>query len=71
MQRACDGTGTVPRYSWCCVRREQEELIRQQEASVSEEESREVRREQERLLVKMEHKGEQISKLYKHVAQVG
>uniref|UniRef100_H3CQQ6 Centrosomal protein 57 n=1 Tax=Tetraodon nigroviridis TaxID=99883 RepID=H3CQQ6_TETNG len=48
---------------------EQEELIRQQEASVSEEESREVRREQERLLVKMEHKGEQISKLYKHVAQ--
>lgn len=46
-------------------------MIRQQEASVSEEERREVQREQERLLVKMEHKGEQISKLYKHLTQVG
>lgn len=54
-----------------CVRREQDELIRQQEASVSDEERREVQQEQERLLVKMAHKGEQISKLYKHVTQVG
>lgn len=54
-----------------CVRREQDELMRQQEASVSEGERREVQREQERLLVKMEHKGEQISKLYKHITQVG
>lgn len=63
----CSGPG----YSPSCVRREQEELIRQQEASVSEEERREVEREQERLLVKMEQKGEQISKLYKHLTQVG
>lgn len=68
----CDGGDCpVPRYSLSCVCREQDELIRQQEASVSEEERREVQREQERLLVKMEHKGEQISKLYKHVTQVG
>lgn len=69
----CDGGGdcSVPCYGLSCVRREQDELIRQQEASVSEEERREVQREQERLLVKMEHKGEQISKLYKHVTQVG
>ncbi|XP_056905716.1 centrosomal protein of 57 kDa isoform X2 [Takifugu flavidus] len=49
---------------------EQDELMRQQEASVSEEERRGVQREQERLLVKMEHKGEQISKLYTHVTQM-
>lgn len=66
----CDG-GSVPRYSLSCLRREQEELVRQQVASVSEAERREVQREQERLLVRMEHKGEQISKLYKHVTQVG
>lgn len=54
-----------------CVRREQDELMRQQEASVSDEERRGVQREQERLLVKMEHKGEQISKLYTHITQVG
>lgn len=58
------------RYSLFCIRREQEELIRRQEASVSEEERREVQREQERLLVKLEHKGEQISKLYRHLTQV-
>lgn len=45
--------------------------MRQVEASVSEQERKEVQREQERLLLKMERKGEQISKLYKHKTQVG
>lgn len=41
------------------------------ERSVSEEKRKEFQREQERLLLKMERKGEQISKLYKHKSQVG
>nr|XP_020455850.1 centrosomal protein of 57 kDa-like isoform X4 [Monopterus albus] len=45
---------------------EQDELMRQVENSVSEQERRELQREQERLLLKMERKGEQISKLHKH-----
>uniref|UniRef100_UPI0037E78CE4 centrosomal protein of 57 kDa n=1 Tax=Semicossyphus pulcher TaxID=241346 RepID=UPI0037E78CE4 len=49
---------------------EQEELMRQVEASVSEEERKELLREQERLLLKMERKGEQISKLYRHKTQI-
>lgn len=54
-----------------CVCREQDELMRQVEASVSEQERKDLQREQERLLLKMERKGEQISKLYKHKTQVG
>lgn len=53
------------------VFREQDELIRQLEATVSEQERKELQREQERLLLKMERKGEQISKLYKHKTQAG
>ncbi|XP_042371484.1 centrosomal protein of 57 kDa-like [Plectropomus leopardus] len=49
---------------------EQDELMRQVEASVSDQESKELQREQERLLLKMERKGEQISKLYKHRTQI-
>ncbi|XP_073344376.1 centrosomal protein of 57 kDa isoform X2 [Pagrus major] len=49
---------------------EQDELTRQVEACVSEGERKELQREQERLLVKMERKGEQISKLYKHKTQI-
>ncbi|KAM4627498.1 centrosomal protein of 57 kDa isoform 2-T2 [Polymixia lowei] len=49
---------------------EQDELMRQVEASVSEHERKELQREQERLLLKMERKGEQISKLYKHKTQM-
>ncbi|XP_026189539.1 centrosomal protein of 57 kDa [Mastacembelus armatus] len=49
---------------------EQDELMRQVEDSVSEKERRELQREQERLLLKMERKGEQISKLYKHKSQI-
>lgn len=45
--------------------------MRQVEDSVSEQERRELQREQERLLLKMERKGEQISKLHKHKTQVG
>lgn len=51
--------------------REQDELTRQLEACVSEWERKDLQREQERLLLKMERKGEQISKLYKHKTQVG
>lgn len=51
--------------------REQDELMRQVEDSVSDQERRELQMEQERLLLKMERKGEQISKLYKHKIQVG
>ncbi len=40
--------------------------MRQVEASVSERERKELQMEQERLLLKMERKGGQISKLYKH-----
>lgn len=50
--------------------REQDELMRQVEDSVSEQERKELQSEQERLLLKMERKGEQISKLYKHKTQV-
>lgn len=53
------------------VCREQDELIRQLEVSVSERERKELQRAQERLLLKMERKGEQISKLYKHKTQAG
>uniref|UniRef100_UPI003AAD3B2F centrosomal protein of 57 kDa isoform X1 n=1 Tax=Centroberyx gerrardi TaxID=166262 RepID=UPI003AAD3B2F len=49
---------------------EQDELMRQVEASVSEQERKELQRDQERLLLKMERKGEQISKLYKHKTQM-
>lgn len=44
--------------------------MRQVEDSVSEQERKELQSEQERLLLKMERKGEQISKLYKHKTQV-
>lgn len=50
--------------------REQDDLMRQVEDSVSEQERKELQSEQERLLLKMERKGEQISKLYKHKTQV-
>ncbi|XP_060902548.1 centrosomal protein of 57 kDa isoform X1 [Labrus mixtus] len=49
---------------------DQEELMRQVEASVSSEERKELQREQETLLLKMERKGEQIRKLYRHKTQV-
>ncbi|KAM9359828.1 centrosomal protein of 57 kDa [Symphorus nematophorus] len=49
---------------------EQDELMRHVEASVSEQERKELQREQERLLLKMERKGEQINKLYKHKTQI-
>ncbi|XP_047450292.1 centrosomal protein of 57 kDa [Mugil cephalus] len=49
---------------------EQDGLMRQVEDSVSEQERRELQREQERLLLKMERKGDQISKLYKHKSQI-
>ncbi|XP_055770131.1 centrosomal protein of 57 kDa isoform X4 [Salvelinus fontinalis] len=49
---------------------EQQELVRQAEACVCERERREVEREQETLLRRMERKGEQISKLRSHQAQV-
>lgn len=44
--------------------------MRQVEASVSERERKGLQRDQERLLLRMERKGEQISKLYKHKTQV-
>lgn len=50
--------------------REHDELIRQVEDSVSVQERKDLQSEQERLLLKMERKGEQISKLYKHKSQV-
>ncbi|XP_054458407.1 centrosomal protein of 57 kDa [Anoplopoma fimbria] len=49
---------------------EQDELMRQVEDSVSDQERKELQREQERLLLKMERKGEQINKLYKHKTQI-
>ncbi|KAM9317811.1 centrosomal protein of 57 kDa [Pholidichthys leucotaenia] len=49
---------------------EHDELARQVEDSVSEEERKELRNEQERLLLKMEKKGEQISNLRKHKLQI-
>ncbi|XP_056139817.1 centrosomal protein of 57 kDa [Lampris incognitus] len=48
----------------------QDELVRQLEGSVSEHERRDIHRTQERLLLKMEQKGEQIGKLYKHKTQM-
>ncbi|XP_037320655.2 centrosomal protein of 57 kDa isoform X2 [Pungitius pungitius] len=45
---------------------EQDELMGQVEASVADQERKELQREQERLLQKMERKGEQINKLLKH-----
>ncbi|KAM4742598.1 centrosomal protein of 57 kDa isoform 2-T2 [Anableps anableps] len=45
-------------------------LMRQVEDSVSEEERKELQMEQERLLLRMERKGEQISKLCKHKSQM-
>ncbi|KAM6987839.1 centrosomal protein of 57 kDa isoform 1-T1 [Tautogolabrus adspersus] len=50
---------------------DQEELMRQVEESVSAEERKELQREQETLLLKMERKGEQIRKLYRHKTQAG
>ncbi|XP_047191523.1 centrosomal protein of 57 kDa isoform X2 [Scophthalmus maximus] len=49
---------------------EHDELMRQVEDSVTDQERRELQKEQERLLLKMERKGEQISKLYKHKTQM-
>ncbi|KAM9442139.1 centrosomal protein of 57 kDa isoform 1-T1 [Salvelinus alpinus] len=49
---------------------EQQELVRQADACVCERERRGVEREQETLLRRMERKGEQISKLRRHQAQV-
>ncbi|XP_053279703.1 centrosomal protein of 57 kDa [Pleuronectes platessa] len=49
---------------------EHDELMTQVENSVSDQERRELQWEQERLLLKMEKKGEQIGKLYKHKAQI-
>ncbi|XP_029571732.1 centrosomal protein of 57 kDa isoform X2 [Salmo trutta] len=49
---------------------EQQELVRQAEACVCEQERRGVEREQKALLRRMERKGEQISKLRRHQAQV-
>ncbi|XP_075892212.1 centrosomal protein of 57 kDa isoform X2 [Nelusetta ayraudi] len=49
---------------------EQDELARQLEDSVSDQERKELHREQERLLLKMERKGEQIHKLHKHRKQL-
>lgn len=43
----------------------------QLENNVSEEKRKELLKEQERLLLKMERKGEQINKLYKYKSQVG
>lgn len=51
--------------------REHGDLIKQMEASASEEERRTLQMEQERLLLRMESKEEQISKLCKHKSQVG
>lgn len=59
-----------PVLSLVFVGREQDELARQLEDSVSDQERKELHREQERLLLKMERKGEQIHKLHKHRKQV-
>ncbi|XP_077397582.1 centrosomal protein of 57 kDa [Festucalex cinctus] len=49
---------------------EQDELMRELDRSVSLQERKQLEREQETLLLKMELKGEQISKLYKHKIQM-
>lgn len=59
-----------PVLSLVFIGREQDELARQLEDSVSDQERKELHREQERLLLKMERKGEQIHKLHKHRKQV-
>uniref|UniRef100_A0A3P9LNF4 Centrosomal protein 57 n=1 Tax=Oryzias latipes TaxID=8090 RepID=A0A3P9LNF4_ORYLA len=48
---------------------EQDKLMLQLENNVSEEKRKELLKEQERLLLKMERKGEQINKLYKYKSQ--
>ncbi|XP_061639084.1 centrosomal protein of 57 kDa isoform X1 [Phyllopteryx taeniolatus] len=48
----------------------QDELMRELERSVSLQERKQLEREQETLLLKMERKGEQIRKLYKHKIQI-
>lgn len=53
------------------IYREQDDLLKQLEASISDQQRKELHREQERLLLKMERKGEQISKLYRYKTQVG
>lgn len=63
-----------PSTAWsefCVVGREQDKLAGQLEDCVSDQERKELHREQERLLMKMERKGEQIHKLHKHRKQVG
>ncbi|XP_054651259.1 centrosomal protein of 57 kDa [Dunckerocampus dactyliophorus] len=49
---------------------EQDELMRQLDLSVSLQERKQLEREQEQLLLKMERKGDQISKLYRHKIQM-
>ncbi|XP_067363144.1 centrosomal protein of 57 kDa isoform X4 [Channa argus] len=49
---------------------EQDKLMRRVEDSVSEQQRKQLHREQEMLLLKMERKGEQISKLNKHKSQI-
>ncbi|MED6234631.1 hypothetical protein ATANTOWER_020027 [Ataeniobius toweri] len=49
---------------------EQGELMRQAEESISAEERKELQREQERLLLRMERKGQQISKLCNYKSQI-
>ncbi|XP_015232744.1 PREDICTED: centrosomal protein of 57 kDa-like [Cyprinodon variegatus] len=49
---------------------QQAELMRQAEESISEEERKKLQREQERLLLRMERKGEQISKLCNCKSQI-
>ena len=52
------------------VYRERDELLKQLEGNISDQRRKELHREQERLLLKMERKGDQISKLYKYKTQV-
>ncbi|XP_061734560.1 centrosomal protein of 57 kDa isoform X1 [Nerophis ophidion] len=49
---------------------EQDELMRQLDLSVSAQERKQLEREQDLLLLKMERKGEQINKLYVHKIQI-
>ncbi|XP_049582741.1 centrosomal protein of 57 kDa [Syngnathus scovelli] len=49
---------------------EQDELMRELERSASLQERRQLQREQETLLLKMERKGEQISQIYRHKIQM-
>ncbi|XP_043976569.1 centrosomal protein of 57 kDa [Gambusia affinis] len=54
----------------CLMSLEHGDLIKQMEASASEEERGTLQMEQERLLLRMESKEEQISKLCKHKSQI-